>query len=553
MPITTGADLIVQYLERRGVTLVAGIPGGALLPLYHALGASRVIRHVLARHEQGAGFIAQGVARVSGRAGVCLATSGPGVTNTLTAIADAKLDSVPLVCIAGQVPRALIGTDAFQEVRTTRLVDTITKANFLVKSADELWDVLPEAFRIAESGRPGPVLIDVPKDVQLERTTPQDWPDEVAPPPPSPDSGALHRAAAMIAAARRPVLYVGGGVVKARAEALAAAVAERACLPMTTTLMALGTLPEDHPLALGMLGMHGARATNHVLDECDLLIAVGARFDDRATGRADLFCPDARVIHIDVDARELGKIRRPTLGIQADAGSALAALLPLLQTQLREDWLARVAELRRRYPRVSASETVPHSPQTLIRSVAELAGPDAVITTDVGQHQMWVAQRYPFIRADRWLTSGGLGTMGFGLPAAIGAALALPETRVVCFTGDGSLMMNVQELATLAELKLDVKLVLLDNAALGMVCQQQTLFYEQRLSGSVFHSATDCCAVARAFGVPAIDLAGEHDRDTALRAAFATPGPLLVRVPVGIEEQVLPMVAPGCANTEAIG
>lgn len=551
----TGAEIIVQLLQRQGVQTLTGIPGGALLPLYEALHDSG-IRHILARHEQGAGFIAQGMARASGRAAVCLATSGPGVTNLVTALADAMLDSVPLVCITGQVPRALIGTDAFQEVKTGHITDTVTKANFLVQSAAELLDVIPEAFRIAEGGRPGPVLIDVPKDVQQERAAFDHWP---APGRgytlDAPDDVVIARAAAMINAAQKPVLYLGGGVVKSGAQAAALALAEHASLPTTTSLMALGTLPAGHPLALGMLGMHGARYTNQVIAECDLLIAVGARFDDRATGRLARFCPHAQVIHIDADARELGKLMKPSLAIEADAHAALCALLPQVQPQLRSDWLLRVAALRQQLPLRLPGLHDPRTPYGIVRAVAELAGPDAAVTTDVGQHQMWVAQSYPFQRADRWFTSGGLGTMGFGLPVAIGAALTLPETPVVCFSGDGSLLMNVQELATLSEFDLNVKIILLDNAALGMVHQQQRLSYRQRHVGSEFHRATDFCAVARAFGIHAVDLgdaAAAADAQQLLQQAFAVTGPVVIRVPITVAEQVLPMVLPGMANTEAI-
>jgi acetolactate synthase I/II/III large subunit len=548
----TGAELIIRFLERQGVETLAGIPGGTVLPLYRALGDSS-LNHVLARHEQGAAFIAQGLARVSGRAGVCIATSGPGLTNLVTAIADAKADSVPLVCLAGQVPRALIGTDAFQEVRSTRIVDAITKACFEVRSAADLVDLLPEAFRIAESGRPGPVLLDIPKDVQTERLTLARLPDAVrreAPPPPAADE--IAAAARMIDTARRPVLYLGGGVTLARGQAAALALAERAGLPTTTTLMALGTLPPEHPLALGMLGMHGARYTNRVLDECDLLIAVGARFDDRATGKLELFCPRAKVIHIDADPRELGKLRRPELAILADAGAALRALAEAVKPTLRVDWLSRVGELRRDYPLRLPGIDDPRQPYGLIRAVARLAHPDAAITTDVGQHQMWVAQSYPFARPERWLTSGGLGTMGFGLPAAIGAAIALPEAGAVCFSGDGSLLMNVQEFATLAELGLNVKTVVMDNAALGLVRQQQELFYQSRHVASVYAGPTRLCAVAEAFGVPAYDLGAADDAAAMLREAFARPGPALIRAPVAAETMVLPMVAPGAANTEVI-
>jgi acetolactate synthase-1/2/3 large subunit len=548
----TGAELIIRFLERQGVETVAGIPGGTVLPLYRAL-ADSTLTHVLARHEQGAAFIAQGMARISGRAGVCFATSGPGMTNLVTAIADAKADSVPLLCFVGQVPRALIGTDAFQEVDTGRIVGAISKAFFHVGHANDLLTLLPEAFRIAEGGRPGPVVIELPKDVQTETIRAAWLPEPVRrEAAAAPDADTIAAAAAMIAAAQRPILYLGGGVTQARAREAALRLAERAQLPTTTTLMALGTLPPGHPLALGMLGMHGARWTNQALDECDLLIAVGARFDDRATGRADRFCPGAKVIHIDLDARELGKLRRPDLAIQADAGRALQALAATLTRSERGPWLARIAQLKQELPLRLPGIGDPRQPYGLIRAVARHAGEAAVITTDVGQHQMWVAQSYPFTRPERWLTSGGLGTMGFGLPAAIGAALALPQAPVVCFTGDGSLLMNVQELATLAELRLDVKIVVMDNAALGLVRQQQQLFYQGRFSGSVYAQPASCCAIAEAFGVPAYDLGIAHDADRALRVAFARPGPVLIRAPIAAEALVLPMVTPGAANTEVI-
>ena len=551
----SGAQLIVQLLERHGVERVAGIPGGALLPLYEALDGATRLRHVLARHEQGAGFIAQGEARITGRAGVCLATSGPGATNLVTAIADAHLDSVPMVCITGQVPQALLGTDAFQEVKTGRIVDTITKANFMARSAAELIDLLPEAFRIAETGRPGPVLIDVPKDVQRETVAvvPHQLPSRQPRVRVAPDAESIRVAAEMIVRAQRPVLYIGGGVIKSGAASLVRALAEAGDLPTTMTLMALGSLPEAHPLNLGMLGMHGTQAANRAIDEADLLIAIGARFDDRATGRADTFAPGARVIHIDADRREFGKIRRPSLAIESDARLALDALLQVLPSQRRETWRARVAELHAMFPQAVQRNDDPHTPQGIIRAVARLAGPNAAVTTDVGQHQMWVAQSYPLMRPDRWLTSGGLGTMGFGLPAAIGASLALPEDQpVICFTGDGSLLMNIQELATLAELQCNVKIVLLDNAALGMVRQQQNLFHRRRTIGSNFDRPTDFGAVARAFGIPALDVGASRDPLAILSEAFARPGPALVRVPVAVDRLVMPMVTPGGSNIDVV-
>ncbi|MDD3763769.1 MAG: biosynthetic-type acetolactate synthase large subunit [Nevskiales bacterium] len=547
-----GAELITRYLERQGVTHVAGIPGGALLPLYRALDDSRLL-HVLARHEQGAGFVAQGMARVSGRAGVCLATSGPGVTNILTALADAKADSVPLVCIAGQVPRPLIGTDAFQEIRTGYLVDSVTKAHFEVRAAEDLLDVLPEAFRIAESGRKGPVVIEVPKDVQTERLKIAGLPPPTRPDPAlEPDADAVARAVELIDAAQRPVLYLGGGVTAARAHWRARALAERAGLPTTMTLMALGAMPYDHPLSLGMLGMHGARSTNHAIEESDLLIAVGARFDDRATGRADRFAPRARVIHIDTDTHELGKLRRADVTIEADAAAALAALTEAVRQQPRRQWHARIAQLRREMPDDLEGIDDVRRPAGLVAATAAALGPDAIVTTDVGQHQMWAAQHFPFTQPQNWLTSGGLGTMGFGLPAAIGAALAAPERPVVCFSGDGSMLMNLQELATLADLQLDVKVVVMDNAALGLVHQQQQLFFQRRTVGSLYQQPPALCAIAEAFGMPAIDLGATRDPAMVLGEALRQPGPMLIRAPIATDEQVLPMVIPGRANTETV-
>ena len=534
----TGAQLTIALLERQGIRTLAGIPGGANLPLYDALSQSQQIQHVLARHEQGAGFIAQGLARATGQTAVCFATSGPGATNILTAIADAKLDSIPLVCITGQVPQALIGTDAFQEVDTYGLSLPITKHNFLVRDAAELLDVIPAAFRIAASGRPGPVLVDIPKDVQLQKIEFADWPAPgKADAAPAFAEADIARAADLINAAQRPALYLGGGIIHAGASEAAAQLAEKTGIPATMTLMALGALPATHPLSLGMLGMHAARSTNYILEEADLLIALGARFDDRATGKVAQFCPQARIIHVDIDASELDKIKTAHVGIVGDVNAVLAALLPRVAANPRREWLARVADLKRRYPLVSCE------PHELIRQVATLAGNDAIITTDVGQHQMWTAQAYPLSRPRQWLTSGGLGTMGFGLPAAIGAALACPDRTVVCFTGDGSLLMNIQELATAAELGVNVKIILLNNNALGLVSQQQRLFYGKRLYASLYESATDFNRVAKGFGVPACTL----------DEAFASKGPALVNVPIDPELHVLPMVPPGGANKDMIG
>jgi acetolactate synthase-1/2/3 large subunit len=544
----TGAALTMRLLERQGVTTIPGIPGGASLPLYDALRAS-AIRHVLARHEQGAGFIAQGMARATGRAAVCFGTSGPGATNLLTAIADAKLDSIPIVAVTGQVPRAMIGTDAFQEIDTYGLTIPITKHNYLVRSAAELLDVIPDAFRIATSGRPGPVVVDVPKDVQNEEIEVGRLPEPGRPDaPPAPAAADVARAAALIDRAKRPVFLVGAGVIAAGASERLRRIAERASVPVASTLLGLGAVPAGHPLALGMVGMHGARFTNLVLDECDLLVGLGVRFDDRATGKAEQFCPHATIVHVDIDASELGKIKRPDLAMAADVGLTLAALEPLVAAAPRPDWTRRVAALRAAHPLATPGDDDPLRPYGVIRHTAALVGDDAILTTDVGQHQMWVAQAYPVGRPRQWLTSGGLGTMGFGLPAAIGAALATPDRRVVCFTGDGSLLMNLQELATAAEEGVDVTIVLLNNAHLGLVRQQQQLFYGERYHASRFRAEPDFAAIARAFGIGAHDLGTAADPLASLERALGERGPVLVNVPIAAEENVYPMVPPGAPN-----
>ena len=425
----TGAEIIINLLERQGIDTIAGIPGGANLPLYDALSQSS-IRHILTRHEQGAGFIAQGMARVSGRPAVFFATSGPGATNTLTAIADAKLDSIPIICITGQVPLSMIGTDAFQEVDTYGLSVPITKHNFLVRSAQDLLEVIPAAFRIAASGRPGPVVIDVPKDVQMAEVSFDEWPE------PGEREGAseliptqVKRAAAMINRAEKPILYLGGGVIQSGSADLARELAEKGSIPAALTLMGLGIMSSDHPLNIGMLGMHAARYTNMALEECDLLVAVGVRFDDRATGKVPEFCPKAKVIHMDIDPSEMDKIKTANASVTGDVADSLRALLPLVEKAGRLEWNAEVRALRDAYPMIVPGADDPTSPYGVILKTAELAGRDAIVCTDVGQHQMRTAQVYPFTTPRSWLTSGGLGTMGFGMPTALGAALAAPDRR----------------------------------------------------------------------------------------------------------------------------
>jgi acetolactate synthase-1/2/3 large subunit len=569
----TGANLLRTLLERQGIRTIAGIPGGAILPFYDALHRSR-IRHILARHEQGAGFIAQGMARVTGKAAVCLATSGPGATNLLTAIADARLDSVPLVAITGQVSQPLIGTDAFQEVDTYGLTLPITKHNFLVRDAAELLETVPLAFQLAESGRPGPVAIDVPKDVQNATIDLDGFPEPGRPmPTPRCSDDLVEELARLLVGARRPVLYLGGGVITSGASGLAQALAHRVSAPVVCTLMALGALPPEDPLFMGMLGMHAARGTNLLLEEADLLLAIGARFDDRATGKVAEFCPQAAIVHIDIDAAEIGKIKTACHALVGDATDILSRLLERLPQQSHPAWRARAAGLRAAHQlSAPARSDDPLHPINLCRFLGEVLPPDTVVTTDVGQHQMWVAQAYPFRRPRTLLTSGGLGTMGFGLPAAIGAALALSEVeglalseveglalsdaegsstpgrRVVCVSGDGSILMNIQELATLAELDLPVAVLVFNNAQLGLVRQQQELFYRRRYEAAHFTAVPDFAALARAFGIRGLRLDPGRDPLDELSAALEAPGPCVIEIPIHEEANVYPMVPPGAAN-----
>ncbi len=550
----SGAEIIVQCLAEAGVRVVAGMPGGANLPLYDALARSG-LRHVLVRHEQAAGFIAQGMARTSGGAGVCFATSGPGATNLVTALADAHRDSVPVVAITGQVPTALLGTDAFQEVDTPALVGNIVKRAVQIRRPEELWHEVPAALRLAESGRPGPVLIDVPKDVQVQSCA---RPPEAARAGADDGakegdlSGAVAEAVAYLEAAERPVVLAGGGLVLGSAHRELYALSERQDLPVTATLMGLGVLDPDDPRWLGMLGMHGAPYTNRALREADLLVVLGARFDDRATGKLAEFCPQARVLHVDVDARELGKLRRAELAVRADVGAFLRQLLPVLPRRARRRWRERVAELRHRHPLPVPADEATGRAVHLLRALAHALPADATLTTDVGQHQMWVAQHVPVRRPRGLLTSGGLGTMGFGLPAAIGSAL-VRDAPVVCVTGDGSLLLSIAELATLAELELDVRIVLFDNRHLGLVRQQQDLFYAGRHSAARFERAVDFVTVARGLGVNATRVEPGPDSRADLGSALQRPGPHLIHVPIDPREHVLPMVPPGAANHEMLG
>ncbi|MEQ8197744.1 MAG: biosynthetic-type acetolactate synthase large subunit [Clostridiaceae bacterium] len=550
----SGAEITIKLLELHGIDTIAGIPGGFNLPLYDALYKSS-IRHILSRHEQGAGFIAQGIARSTGKAAVCFATSGPGATNLLTAIADAKLDSIPLIAITGQVPYSAIGTDAFQEVDMYGLTIPITKHNFFVRSIEELFRIIPEAFRIAESGRPGPVVIDIPKNIQTQIYEFESWPDinrnfdertDI-------DSTLIKSAADLIKNSKKPVLYVGGGIVSADCCESLYELAKKNSIPVAVTLMALGTFPNKDPLYLGMLGMHGARYTNMLLNESDLIIALGVRFDDRAVGKISHFCPDAKIIHIDIDESEINKLRTVDLSIDGNVKHILEDLIEEVSSSTRESWLKEVAEYKEKYPLVVPDESNLFHPVNLIKQVSKIADEDAIITTDVGQHQMWTAQTYPFNKPRTLLTSGGLGTMGFGLPAAIGAALANPEKQIICFSGDGSILMNIQELATLADFKLNVKVIIFSNGRLGLVKQQQELFYNKHYMASEFISKPDFPLIAKGFGLNSCNLSTEENPAEKLAELLKSKEPCIINVDIDPNENVYPMVPPGESIAVMIG
>ena len=548
-----GARILIKLLERQGIDTICGIPGGANLPIYDALYHSS-IRHILARHEQGAGFMAQGMARTTGRSAVCMATSGPGATNLITAIADAKLDSIPVIFITGQVPSSFIGTDAFQEVDTYGLTIPITKHNFLVQDARDLLEIIPEAFKIAESGRPGPVVIDIPKDVQTQTVRLETWPEPGMPEClPTCNAEICMQMAEMIHQARRPVLYIGGGVMASDASEGVTQIAHKNTIPVTTTLMGLGAIPHDDPLFLGMLGMHGNVYTNIIMAEADLIIALGIRFDDRATGKIEEFCKQAAIIHVDVDRSEIDKLKNATLGICGDVRTILDHLLPLINEDNRPDWQRRISALKHTHDCSREIENDMTHPAGIIQYVGSIAPEDAIITTDVGQHQMWTAQAYPFRRPRSFLTSGGLGTMGFGMPTAIGAALANPDKKIICISGDGSILMNIQELATMAEHGLNITTIIMNNGHLGLVRQQQELFYNNHIFASKFDVSPDFATIAKGFGIPAWDLGKTCNPSKTIQQALAHTGPALINAPVQHDINVYPMVPPGASNLEMIG
>ena len=543
-PQIRGADALLRALEAEGVGTVFGYPGGAIMPVYDALVDSK-IRHILVRHEQGAALAANGYARASGEVGVCLATSGPGATNLVTGIADAYLDSVPMVAITGQVASHLMGTDAFQEVDILGITLPIVKHSFVIRDPRKIADTVHEAFRIAREGRPGPVLIDLPKDIAQASIDWQPAATEPAVAAPAIDRAAVQRARTLIQSSKQPLLYTGYGVGVAKAESALRQLTEASGIPVVSTLKGLGGVPSEHPNFLGMLGMHGSKAANFAVQECDLLICVGARFDDRATGKLAEFAPRAKVIHLDTDAAEISKLRYAQVHLCGELNS----LLPQLDCRPEiSDWREQCASWRKdSQPRYDAPGQDVYAP-ALLRRLSELAPKDAVVACDVGQHQMWVAQHWLHQAIHQHLTSGGLGTMGFGVPAAMGVALGCPERTVICVSGDGSIMMNIQELATLRRYQVPVKIVLLDNSALGMVRQWQELFFAERYSEIDLSDNPDFAVLARAFGIEAFSIERRDQVESALQQLLATKGPCLLHVKIDSKANVWPLVPPNTPN-----
>ncbi|MFM4918735.1 acetolactate synthase 2 catalytic subunit [Aeromonas dhakensis] len=543
-----GAQFLVQALKKQGVTQVFGYPGGAIMPVYDAL-YDGGLAHQLCRHEQGAAMAAVGYARASGQVGVCIATSGPGATNLVTGLAEALLDSVPLVAISGQVPCAAVGTDAFQEVDVLGMSLSCTKHSFMVTDVADLPQVIAEAFAIASEGRPGPVLIDLPKDVQLANVqltkAPAQSPLFAVAEPEHLNPAELTAARSLLAAAERPVLYVGGGVGMANAEQQLREFAAATSMPAVTTLKGIGALDPDSPVYLGMLGMHGTKAANYAVQQCDLLLVVGARFDDRVTGKLEEFAPEAKVIHLDVDAAEFGKRRAAEVGITQD----LKQVLPRLAMSLSiEPWREHCANMAREYAFRYDHPGQPIYAPALLKQLSARLPESSVVACDVGQHQMWVAQHMRFTSPRNHLSSAGLGTMGFGLPAAIGAKMSRPEDEVVLVSGDGSFMMNVQELGTIRRAQLKVKMVLLDNQRLGMVRQWQELFFDGRYSETILSDNPDFVALAAAFGIPGETITCKEEIAPALDRLLASDTAYLLHVAISEEENVWPLVPPGVAN-----
>ena len=553
----TGAQALIESLKKEGVDLVFGYPGGTVLPIYDVLFKEKDLKHILTRHEQGATHAADGYARSTGKVGVCIATSGPGATNTITGIATAYMDSIPMVVITGQVATNLIGRDSFQEADVIGITQPITKHNYLVKDAADIPRVIKEAFHIARTGRPGPIVVDIAKDAQNNKISFK-YPDKVNLPGYNPTlkghSRQLKAAAKMISLAKKPLIYAGGGIITSGAAKELKEFAIKHNIPVTTTLMGLGAFPEDHKLALQMLGMHGAAYANYAVQECDLLVAIGARFDDRVTGHLPSFAPKAKHIHIDIDPAEIGKNVRIDVPIVGDVKLTLIDLMDKSKVEpgKHEAWLKQIDEWKNKYP-LSYKKDKTIKPQYVVEMIREVTKGEAIICTEVGQHQMWAAQYYRFTKPRTWVSSGGLGTMGYGFPAAIGAQFGNPKAIVFDIAGDGSIQMNIQEMATAVNHKLPIKIAVLNNCFLGMVRQWQELLYDKRYSSTNLCNNPDLVKIARAYGAEAMRITRPEDVKKALKDSLKIKDrPVLMDFTVAKEENVFPFVPPGQAINEML-
>ncbi|PKL92602.1 MAG: acetolactate synthase, large subunit, biosynthetic type [Candidatus Goldiibacteriota bacterium HGW-Goldbacteria-1] len=546
-----GAKILLECLKKEGVDTVFGYPGGVVLPLFDEIYNEKAIKLVLVRHEQGAAHMADGYSRSTGKTGVCLATSGPGATNLVTGIATAYMDSIPMVALTGQVNSSLIGNDAFQEADMVGITRPIVKHNYLVKDVKDLAQTIKNAFHIASTGRPGPVLVDLPKDVFTSELEFSKYPDQplLRGYKPTYDGSKVQikKAAEMIEKAQRPLLYVGGGVVLSNASEELIKFAEKTDIPITTTLMAMDVMPSNHKLNLGMLGMHGTKFANYAVQESDLLIAVGARFDDRVTGKVADFAPHADIIHIDIDPSAISKIIKVDLPIVGSAKNILPELTKEVKKKEHKEWNTQISQWKKDFPLSYRDSDSEIKPQYVIQKISEMVKDDTIITTEVGQHQMWTAQFYRFRKNRTFLTSGGLGTMGYGFPAAIGAQAGNPDKLVIDIAGDGSIQMNIQELATAVKYKLPVKVAILNNGYLGMVRQWQELFYGKRYSHTIIDNSVDFVKLAEAYGAKGIRIDKKQDVEKALKEAFAYDGPVIMDFITAREENVWPMVPAGAA------